>query len=180
MCVSTHRSRTRTDEPDKPATNAKAENAYSVHYKPDYKEEVEIRYKRPATKSNATSAAGTKAGEKKKPMIPQKTCEYQNEGTQHNQQATERIYQPLIPPKTYKKPAVSSAYQDLTFGTREQRSEADSSEGQYETVRRPEEVNQYEPLTFGVSTSPQSDGGYQALAKRDESSHYQDLHSIPT
>ena len=113
-------------------------------------------------------------------MIPQKTCEYQKEHTQQAQQDTEKIYQPLIPPKTYIKPAVSSAYQDLTFGTREPRSEADSSEGQYETVRRSEETNQYEPLTFGVSTSPQTDGGYQALTKRDESSHYQDLHSRRT
>ena len=178
--ISTHRSSTRADGLDKPATSTNTENAYSVHYKPDYKEEVEIRYERPVMQSNAESAAGTKAAEKKKPMIPQKSCEYQKQCTQQTQQDTERIYQPLVPPKTYKKPAVSSAYQDLTFETREPRSEADGSEGQYETVRRPEETNQYEPLTFGVSTDPQTDGGYQTLTKRDEGSHYQDLHSVRT
>ena len=171
-----HRSSTRTDELDKPATNTNAENAYSVHYTPDYKEEVKIQYERPAVKSNAESAAGTKAREMKKPMIPQKTCEYQKEHTLQNQQNTGKIYNLLIPPKTYMKPAVSSAYQDLTTETKQPRSEIDNSERQHETVSRKEETNQYEPLTFGVSTSPQTDGGYQALTKRDKNGRYQDLH----
>ena len=185
--------------------------ADDVLYRPDYKEEVEIRYERPNTSSSAQSGRAPKRPDYKeeveirngRPVLKSRTKaeskleqnseqrmsqkphsqeEQRNDSTstQYDKQDTERIYQPLIPPKTYMEPAVSSAYQDLTFETREPRSEADVSEGQYETVRRPEETNQYEPLTFGVSTPPQTDGGYQTLTKRDEGSHYQDLNSVRT
>ena len=120
----------------------------------------------------------------RKPMLPKKP-QAQKDHSQHNQpqQTNEETYQPLIPPKTYLKPTASSEYQDLTFERRSQQKSLDtagSSEGQYEAVRRPEETNQYAPLTFGVSTGPQTDGVYQALTGRDESSHYQDLNSVRT
>ena len=215
-CAQTHRPKTgeiSVEEKDSDFNKSIIINtqADDVLYRPDYKEEVEIRYERPNTSSSAQSGrmpnrqdykeeveiryerpvlqsrtkAESKLEQDSEQTMSQKPCSQEEQrnvstSTQYDKQDTERIYQPLIPPKTYMEPAVSSAYQDLTFETREPRSEADGSEGQYETVRRPEETNQYEPLTFGVSTPPQTDGGYQALTKRDEGSHYQDLHSVRT
>ncbi len=109
-------------------------------HRQEYGEEVE-RYEKP---SNLKITANTKT---KKPLVPPTYGTGTSHKTQSNQTDDERIYQPLVPPKTYKKP------QDLAFETREPegRVQVNNSEGQYEVVARKEEVNAYEPLSFGGS-----------------------------
>ncbi len=70
-----------------------------------YKEDVEIRYEKPVL----ASSGGTAKPKKKKPMMP---IAMDNHTQPPSQQSSEKIYQPLIPPKTYKEQEVS-AYQDL-------------------------------------------------------------------
>ncbi len=87
--------------------------------------------------------------------------------TQPSQQSSEKIYQPLIPPKTYKEQEVS-AYQDLAFATRDAGTNvANNSEGQYEPIRKNDEDNQYEPLSFGGGGASQ-EGAYQPLSFQGE------------
>ncbi len=99
----------------------------------------------------------------KKPMMPIATPPI----TQPGQQSSEKIYQPLIPPKTYKEQEVS-AYQDLAFETRDAGTDvANNSEGQYEPIRKNDEDNQYEPLSFGGGGASQ-EGAYQPLSFQGE------------
>ncbi len=78
-----------------------------------------------------------------------------------------KIYQPLITPKTYKEQEVS-AYQDLLPLRQEiNGTEADDSEGQYETIRKNDEDSQYEPLEFGGGGASQ-EGAYQPLSFQRE------------
>ena len=82
-------------------------------------------------------------------------------------QNTEKIYQPLIPPKSYKEnyQEPSSEYQSLAFNkiannnqskpTDHDRPQKEShhSEGQYQELTKREEASPYQPLTFGVATN---------------------------
>ncbi len=131
------------------------------------KEEVEIRYEKPVL----ASSGGTAKPKNKKPMMPIATDNH----TQPSQQSSEKIYQPLIPPKTYKKQEVS-AYQDLAFGTRGIRTDvADNSEGQYEPIRKNDEDNHYEPLEFGGGGASQ-EGAYQPLTfQREDANTYETI-----
>ncbi len=116
------------------------------HRHVQYKEEVDIRYE-------------NKKQREKKPMMPIATPPI----TQPGQQSSEKIYQPLIPPKTYKEQEVS-AYQDLAFETRDAGTDvANNSGGQYEPIRKNDEDNQYEPLSFGGGGASQ-EGAYQPLS----------------
>ncbi len=137
-----------------------------------YKEEVEIKYEKPVLASNGETAKQ----KEKKPMMPIAT---DNLTQPPSQQSSEKIYQPLIPPKTYKKQEVS-AYQDLAFETRDTETNvADNSEGQYEPIkkndednqyepiRKNDEDNQYEPLEFGGGGASQ-EGAYQPLSFQRE------------
>ncbi len=76
----------------------------------EYKEEVEIRYEKPVLTSNVDTTTSTRA---KKVLTPP------NHTSHTTPSGDERIYQPLVPPKTYKGPQETSAYQDLAFETRE-------------------------------------------------------------
>ncbi len=102
------------------------------HRHVQYKEEVGIRYEKSANKKQR----------EKKPMMPIATPPI----TQPGQQSSEKIYQPLIPPKTYKEQEVS-AYQDLAFATRDAGTDvAYNSGGQYEPIRK--------RMMRTISTSP--------------------------
>ncbi len=94
--------------------------------------------------------------------------------TQPGQQNSEKIYQPLIPPKTYKKQEVS-AYQDLAFATRDAGTDmANNSEGQYEPIRNNDEDNQYELLSFGGGGTSQ-EGAYQLSFQREDANTYETI-----
>ncbi len=135
------------------------------------KDEVEIRYEKPVLASSGETATNTKPKEKK-PMMPIAT---DNHTQPPSQQSSEKIYQPLIPSKTYKKQEVS-AYQDLAFGTRDAGTDvADNSEGQYEPIRKNDEDNQYEPLEFGGGGTSQ-EGAYQPLSfQREDANTYETI-----
>ena len=120
-------------------------------------------------------------------------------------QDTEKIYQPLIPPRRYEEnyQEPSSEYQSITFGgaanndpmkpihlPNKETQLKDHSEGQYQALTKREEASPYEPLTFGNATKSSltkdnrpsmvdlanhSEGQYQALTKREEDSPYQPL-----
>ena len=136
-----------------------------------YKEDVEIRYEKPVLALSGGTAMNTKP-KKKKPMMP---IAMDNHTQPPSQQSSEKIYQPLIPPKTYKKQEVS-AYQDLAFETRDTETNvADNSEGQYEPIRKNDEDNQYEPLEFGGGGASQ-EGAYQPLSfQREDTNTYEKL-----
>ena len=84
-------------------------------------------------------------------------------------QEMEKIYQPLIPPKSYKDnyQGSSSEYQSLTFHkvasndikpNDHERSQKElqltnHSEGQYQALTKRAEASPYEPLTFGTATN---------------------------
>ncbi len=76
-----------------------------------YKEEVEIRYEKPVL----ASSGGTATNNEKTTMMLVAT---DNHTQPPSQQSSEKIYQPLIPSKTYKEQEVS-AYQDLAFETKD-------------------------------------------------------------
>ncbi len=131
-----------------------------------YKVEVEIRYyRKPVLASSGGTAMNTKP-KKKKPMMP---IAMDNHTQPPSQQSSEKIYQPLIPPKTYKKQEVS-AYQDLAFGTRGTGTDvADNSEGQYG------KNDEYESLEFGGGGASQ-EGAYQPLSfQREDTNTYEKL-----
>ena len=80
-------------------------------------------------------------------------------------QGMEKIYQPLIPPKSYKDnyQGPSSEYQSLTFDKvasndikpndhEKELQLTNHSEGQYQALTKREEASPYEPLTFGTAT----------------------------
>ncbi len=141
-------------------------------HRQEYKEEVEIRYEKPVLTSNVDTTTSTRA---KNVLTPP------NHTSHTTSSGDERIYQPLVPPKTYKGPQETSAYQDLAFETREPEGgvQVNNSEGQYEVVARKEEVNAYEPLSFGGSGC--EEGAYQPLTfQRVESSIYQQPQTTPT
>ncbi|XP_064392927.1 uncharacterized protein LOC135340507 isoform X2 [Halichondria panicea] len=130
------------------------------HRHVQYKEEVDIRYENSANKKQR----------EKKPMMPIATPPI----TQPGQQNSEKIYQPLIPPKTYKKQEVS-AYQDLAFATRDAGTDvANNSEGQYEPIRNNDEDNQYELLSFGGGGTSQ-EGAYQLSFQREDDNTYETI-----
>ncbi|XP_064392932.1 tyrosine-protein phosphatase Lar-like isoform X3 [Halichondria panicea] len=130
------------------------------HRHVQYKEEVDIRYENSANKKQR----------EKKPMIPIATPPI----TQPGQQSSEKIYQPLIPPKTYKEQEVS-AYQDLAFETRDAGTDmANNSEGQYEPIRKNDEDNQYESLSFGGGGTSQ-EGAYQLSFQREDANTYETI-----
>ncbi len=142
-----------------------------------YKEEVEIRYEKPVLASSGGSATNKKQREKK-PMMPIATPPI----TQPGQQSSEKIYQPLIPPKTYKEQEVS-AYQNLAFETRDAGTDvANHSEGQYEpkTYKEQQEVSAYQDLAFetkdaGTDVANNSEGQYEPIRKNDEDNQYEPL-----
>ncbi len=141
-----------------------------------YKEDVEIRYEKPVLASSGRTATNNKQKEKK-PMMP---IAMDNHTQPPSQQSSEKIYQPLIPPKTYKEQEVS-AYQDLAFETRDTETNvADNSEGQYEPIRKNDEDNQYEPLEFGGGGASQ-EGAYQPLSfQREDTNTYETIQTIQT
>ncbi len=141
-----------------------------------YKEEVDIQYERPVLASSGGTAANKKQREKK-PMMPIATPPI----TQPGQQSSEKIYQPLIPPKTYKEQEVS-AYQNLAFETRDAGTDmANHSEGQYEPIRKNNEDNQYEPLSFGGGGGSQEEGVYQPLSfQREDDNTYENIQTTTT
>ncbi len=52
---------------------------------------------------------------------------------------------------------------------------ADNSEGQYETIRKNDEDNQYEPLEFGGGGASQ-EGAYQPLSfQREDTNTYETI-----
>ncbi len=107
-----------------------------------YKEDVD---EKPVLALSGGTAMSTKPKEKK-PMMP---IAIDNHTQPPSQQSSEKIYQPLIPSKTYKEQEVS-AYQDLAFETKDTGTDmADNSEGQYEPIKKNDEDNHYEPLEFG-------------------------------
>ncbi len=134
-----------------------------------YKEEVDIRYEKPVLASRGI--AMNKKQREKKPMMLIATPPI----TQPSQQSSEKIYQPLIPPKTYKEQEVS-AYQDLAFATKDAGTDvANNSEGQYEPIRKKDEDNQYEPLPFGGGGASQ-EGVYQPLSfQREDDNTYETI-----
>ncbi len=150
------------------------------------KEEVEIRYEKPVL---IALSGGTAKPKEKKPMMP---IAMDDHTQPPSQQSSEKIYQPLIPSKTYKKQEVS-AYQDLAFGTRGIRTDvADNSEGQYEPIRKNDEDNQYEPikkndednqyepLEFGGGGASQ-EGAYQPLSfQREDTNTYETIQTTTT
>ena len=141
-----------------------------------YKEEVEIRYEKPVLASSGGTATNKKQREKK-PMMLIATPPI----TQPGQQSSEKIYQPLIPPKTYKEQEVS-AYQDLAFETRDAGTDvANNSEGQYEPIRKNDEEDQYEFLPFGGDGASQEEGAYQPLSfQREDDNTYETIQTITT
>ncbi|XP_064392934.1 uncharacterized protein LOC135340513 [Halichondria panicea] len=138
------------------------QNNDTSHRHVQYKEEVNVRYEKPVLASSGGIAMNKKQREKK-PMMLIATPPI----TQPGQQSGEKIYQPLIPPKTYKEQEVS-AYQDLAFETRDVGTDmANNSEGQYEPIRKNDKDNQYEPLSFGGGGTSQ-EGAYQPLSFQTE------------
>ncbi len=133
-----------------------------------YKIEVEIRYEKPVLASSGGTATNNEQKENK-PMMP---IAMDNHTQPLSQQSSEKIYQPLIPPKTYKEQEVS-AYQDLAFETRGTGTDvADNSEGQYVLIRKNDE---YEPLEFGGGGASQ-EGAYQPLSfQREDTNTYEKL-----
>ncbi len=146
-------------------------------HRQEYKEEVE-RYEKPVLSSNLKITANTKT---KKPLVPPTYGTGTSHKTRSNQTDDERIYQPLVPPKTYKGPQETSAYQNLAFETKEPEGgvQVNNSEGQYEIVARKEEMNAYEPLSFRGSGC--EEGAYQPLTFQGvESSIYQQPQTTST
>lgn len=141
-------------------------NGRSLTDRHQFKEYVEIPYKMPV-KMEATTNTRTE-----KPLVP--LCHISNH-TEH-----EKTYQPLIPPKTYKGPQETSAYQDLNFETREpERNVVNNSEGQYNVVEQKEKVNAYEPISFGGGGNKERP--YQPLTfRREELNIYEHPRAIPT
>ncbi len=139
-------------EKDSTLKSGPQNNDTTSHRHVQYKVEVEIRYKKPVLASSGGSATNKKQKPIASPPI---------------KQSSEKIYQPLIPPKTYKEQEVS-AYQDLAFETRDAGTDvANNSEGQYEPIRKNDEDNQYEPLSFGGGGTSQ-EGAYQPLSFQTE------------
>ncbi len=140
------------------------------------KEEVDVRYEKPVLASSGGTATNTKP-KKKKPMMP---IAMDNHTQPPSQQSSEKIYQPLIPSKTYKKQEVS-AYQDLDFDTKHAGTNvADNSEGQYEPIRKNDEDNHYEPLEFGGGGASQ-EGAYQPLSfQREVANTYETIQTTTT
>ncbi len=134
-----------------------------------YKEEVDIRYEKPVLASRGI--ATNKKQREKKPMMPIATPPI----IQSGQQSSEKIYQPLIPPKTYKEQQEVSAYQDLAFEIRDAGTDvANNSEGQYEPIKKNDEDDQYEPLSFGGGGASQEEGAYQPLSfQREDDNTYE-------
>ncbi len=141
-----------------------------------YKEEVEIRYEKPVLASSGGTATNKKQKEEKPMMLIASPSI-----TQPGQQSSEKIYQPLIPPKTYKEQEVS-AYQDLAFETRDAGTDvANNSEGQYEPIRKNDEDDQYEPLSFGGGGASQEEGAYQPLSfQREDDNTYETIQTTTT
>ncbi|XP_064392937.1 phosphatidylinositol phosphatase PTPRQ-like isoform X2 [Halichondria panicea] len=141
-----------------------------------YKEEVEIRYEKPVLASSGGTATNKKQKEEKPMMLIASPSI-----TQPGQQSSEKIYQPLIPPKTYKEQEVS-AYQDLAFETRDAGTDvANNSEGQYEPIRKNDEDDQYEPLSFGGGGTSQEEGAYQPLSfQREDDNTYETIQTTTT
>ncbi|XP_064392916.1 phosphatidylinositol phosphatase PTPRQ-like isoform X3 [Halichondria panicea] len=140
-----------------------------------YKEEVELRYEKPVLASSGGTATNKKQREKKPMMLIASPSI-----TQPGQQSSEKIYQPLIPPKTYKEQEVS-AYQDLAFETRDAGTDmANNSEGQYEPIKKNDEDDQYEPLSFGGGGASQ-EGAYQPLSfQREDDNTYETIQTTTT
>ncbi len=148
-------------------------------HRQEYKEEVEIRYEKPVLTSNLKTTV--KNTNTKKPLVPPTYGTGTSHKTRSNQTDDERIYRPMVPSKTYKGTQDILAYQDLAFETRETEGgvQVNNSEGQYEVVARKEEINAYEPLSFGVSGC--EEGVYQPLTFQGvESSIYQLPQTTPT
>ncbi len=82
-------------------------------HRQEYKEEVEIQNEKPVLTSNGEITTKSRTTE---PLVLTTHTSY---NIPSNQTDDERIYQPLVPPKTYKGPHNTSAYQDLAFETRE-------------------------------------------------------------
>ena len=146
------------------------------HRHMQYKEEVDIRYEKPVLASSGGTAMEKKQREEK-PMMPIATPPI----TQPSQQSSEKIYQPLIPPKTYKEQEVS-AYQDLAFETKDAGTDmANNSEGQYEPIRKNDEEDQYEFLPFGGGGASQEEGAYQPLSfQREDDNTYATIQTTTT
>ncbi len=140
-----------------------------------YKEEVDVRYEKPMLALRGI--AMNKKQREKKPMMLIATPPI----TQPGQQSNEKIYHPLIPPKTYKEQEVS-AYQDLAFETRDAGTDvANNSEGQYEPIRKNDEEDQYEFLPFGGDGASQEEGAYQPLSfQREDDNTYETIQTITT
>ncbi len=140
-----------------------------------YKEEVDIRYEKPVLASSEGTATNKKQKEEK-PMMLIATPP----NTPPSQQSSEKIYQPLISPKTYKEQEVS-AYQDLAFETRDAGTDmANNSEGQYESIRKNDKDDQYEPLSFGGGGASQ-EGAYQPLSfQREDDNTYETIQTTTT
>ncbi len=139
----------------------------------EYKEDVEIRYEKPVLASNVEATTNTRTNKQQTP--PSHT----SHKPLSNQTGEERIYQPLVPAKTYKGPQETSAYQDLAFETREpEGGVANNSDSQYDVVEQKEGVNAYEPLSFGGDGS--KEGPYQPLTFcGEESSIYEHPQNTP-
>ncbi len=126
-----------------------------------YKEEVEVRYEKPVLALSGGTAMNTKP--KKKPMMPIATDNH----TPPSQQSSEKIHQPMIPSKTYKKQEVST--RDAGRGV------AKNSKGHCEPIRKNDEDIHYEPLEFGGCGASQ-EGAYQPLSfQREDANTYETI-----
>ncbi len=145
-------------------------------HRQETKEKVEIQYEKPVLASNGEITTKSRTTE---PLILTTHTSY---NIPSEQMGDERIYQPLVPPKTYKGPQDTSAYQDLAFETREPEggTPVNNSEGQYEVnIVLKKEMNACKLLSFGGSGC--EEGGYQPLTfQGEESSIYQQLQTTRT
>ena len=128
-----------------------------------YKEEVEVRYEKPVPASSGGTTTNTKP-KQKKPMMP---IAKDNHTQPPSKQSREKIHQPMIPSKTYKKQEVLT--RDAGRGV------AKNSKGHCEPIRKNDEDNQYEPLEFGGGGASQ-EGAYQPLSfQREDANTYETI-----
>ncbi len=125
---------------------------------------IEIQYEKPVLASNGEITTKSRTTE---PLILTTHTSY---NIPSEQMGDERIYQPLVPPKTYKGPQETSAYQDLAFETREPEGRVvNNSEGQYKVnIVLKKEMNACKPLSFGGGGC--EEGAYQPLIFQGEES----------
>ncbi len=156
---------------NKPSNSPPHTNERPSH-RQKHKEEVDIRYEKSVLASNVETKTNTRTNKQ------QTSPSHTSHKLPSNQTGEERIYQPLVPVKTYKGPQETSAYQDLAFETREpEGGVVNNSDGQYDVVKQ-KGANAYEPLSFGRGGS--KEGQYQPLTFRGEESNiYQHPQNTP-